>query len=204
MTKPTKDDVIKALTPFHGRIRAVVERAWEEWRIVERYRRRKGMEPVLYSRTVANHIFDAMARHALAEFNGAAGVNIKAESQTIKLFFKGAVCGRFKKGDEDGLGQNIPTQAAMAFEEAESVLPGFPPETAKVEFIWSANELGTSLESVTVVARDGDRTLWSYEIGDTPSAVVLPFRAPDPPRPAASPLITPKPAQVKKPTSERE
>lgn len=197
MTKRTKDEVVAVLKPFHPRIRRVVERAWDEWRTLERMRIKKSMKPVLYSRTIANYVFDAMARYALEEFDSAPGVNVKPEAQTIKLFFKGVVCGRFKKGDENGLGQNIPTLAALAYEEAEGVLPGFPPETMKVEFIWIANDLGTALDSVTVVARDGDTELWHYEIEKAEPTTVVPFRQPST-APDGTPLVTPKRSKVKK------
>lgn len=205
MTLPTEDDVRSVLTPFHSRIRDVVALAWAEYQAIQRYRAKKGMKPLLYPRTIANDVFDAIARFALEEFGSSAGVNVKIEAQTIKLFFKGKVCGRFKKGDEEGLGRNIPTFAALAFEEAESELPGFPPETAKVEFVWAANELGTALEKVSVVARDGDRVLWNYEIPTSEgSAEVIPFPPATPKTGGRAPLITPKPTKVKKPTSDRE
>ena len=48
--------------------------------------------------------------------------------------------------------------------DAQQTLPSLPPEAAKVEFIWAANDIGTEIETVLVVARDRDRVLWSYEI----------------------------------------
>jgi len=195
-----KHAVQDVLEPFHGRIRSVVERAWAEWRSHAAWRLEAGLEPLLYSRTVSNYVFDAIARIAVAEFAGDTSVHLLIEAQTIKLFFKGGVCARFKKGDDNKLGQNHPTQAALAFEYADGQLPWFPEETAKVEFIWLANDINTRLEHVLVVARDGDTLLWDYEIEADASGVVIPFTpAPTPDAPDDGALITPKPSEIKKP-----
>ena len=154
--------------------------------------------------STARTIIDAIARTAIAEFVGDTSVHLEIETQTIKLFFKASVLARFKKGDDNKLGQNIPTQAALAFEYVDAEFPGLPPETAKVEFIWLANEINTRLEHVLVVARDGDQLLWDYEIGAAAAGagIVIPF--PQPPVPLPAPggddLITPKtPPEIKKP-----
>jgi hypothetical protein len=191
------------LEPFHRRIRSVVERAWAEYRTVAVLRAENGIAPLLYSRTISNDVIDAIARFAIAEFAPDPSVHVEIETQTIKLIFKGAVCARFKKGDDNKLGQNIPTQAAMAFEDMDGLLPGIPPETAKVEFIWLANDINTRLEYVLVVARDGDELLWDYEIevGESAgSGVVIPFPdPPKPPQPAVDDLVKPKVPAVKTP-----
>ncbi|MCK1409533.1 hypothetical protein [Bradyrhizobium sp. 76] len=199
----TQDDVQKVLDPYHQRIRGVVEKAWEERRAEAAWRAENGMDPLLYSRTVANYIFDAIARIAVNEFAGDASVHVKVEPQTIKLFFKGGVCARFKKGDDNKLGQNQPTQASLAFEIADAVLLWFPPETAKVEFIWLANELNTRLERVLVIARDGDRLLWEYDIDSVVGMLVALPIAPTPEPPSVASLITPKTTEIKK-TEEKE
>lgn len=204
MPHPVKEDVQATLNDYHHRIRNVVNRAWAEWRAMAAYRAESGFAPFLYSRTVANIMFDAIARHAIAEFAGDPSVHVEIETQTIKLFFKGAVFARFKKGDDNKLGQNIPTQASLAFEHVDGMFPGLPAETAKVEFIWLANDINTQLEHVLVVARDGDRLLWDYEIEDVPAAgagTVIPFPEPTPPTmPDGDDLVTPKVTpDVKKP-----
>lgn len=174
MSDPSKKHVQVILGEFHSRIRAVVDRAWAEWRAVAGFRSENAFGPMLYPRTVANYVFDAIARHAIAEFGDDPSVDIKIEPQTIKLFFKGAVLGRFKKGDENKLGQNVTTQAALAFADANEILPGLPPETVKVEFIWLANEIQTRLEHVLVVRRDNDTLLWDYELEATGEVVPFP------------------------------
>src|SRR5688572_29544670 len=98
--------VREVLKPYHPRIRRIVEQAWAEWRQVEKFRVRKGYGAVLYPRTSANFVFDAIARTALKEFVGDTSVRVVAEAQTVKFVFKGAVIGRFKKGGEDGMGSN--------------------------------------------------------------------------------------------------
>jgi len=200
MPHADKDVVQDVLAPFQGRIRSVIERAWAEWRVHAAWRSEAGLDPLLYSRTISNYVFDAIARIAVAEFAGDSSVHIQIEAQTIKLFFKGGVCARFKKGDENKLGQNHPTQASLAFEYADGQLPWFPEETAKVEFIWLANDINTRLEHVLVVARDGDNLLWDYEIEAEASGAVIPFvptTPPEPPQDGA--LITPKAIETKKP-----
>ncbi len=158
----------------------------------------------MYSRTVANYVFDAIARVAVSEFAADASVHIKIEAQTVKFFFRGGVFARFKKGDEHKLGQNIPTQAALAFISPEGFLPGLPPETAKVEFIWLANDIQTRLEHVLVVARDNERLLWEYEIepGESGSGTgtIVPF-PPSPTSPGGPDderLVKPKSSDIKK------
>jgi hypothetical protein len=204
MTHPVKEEVQADLEDFHHRIRGVVERAWAEWRAIAGFRADNSYAPFLYPRTIANIMFDAIARNAIAEFGGDSSVHVEIETQTIKLFFGGSVFARFKKGDDNKLGQNIPTQAALAFEYVDAVLPGLPAETAKVEFIWLANEINTQLEHVLVVARDGDQLLWDYEIGAAAAdtGIVIPFPQPPsvPPTSGNDDLITPKvPPEIKKP-----
>lgn len=206
MPHPVLAEVRAILEPYHPRIRSVVDRAWAEVRTVARLRAENGIAPVMYSRTISNDVFDAIARFAIAEFIDDPSVHVEIEAQTIKLFFRDGVCARFKKGDENNLGQNWPTQAALAFEDADAQVSWFPRETAKVEFIWLPNDINTRLEHVLVVARDGDRLLWEYEIDEAAAGggVVIPFpEPPTPPAPAGDDLVTPKTPEIKKP-SENE
>ena len=197
MTIATEVEVRTALAPYHGIIRKVVDDAWSEWRAVEAFRQESQFGAVSYHRTIANYMFDAMARRATRAFAAVDGVHIRPEAQTVKFIAGGEVLFRFKKGDCANLGCNIPTLANLMFIDADAEIPGLPPETAKAEIIWQPNEIWTQIERVLVVARDGDRLLWEYEIdraGD--GAMVIPFPtpvAPDPGHVDETPLIKPKP-----------
>lgn len=196
MTTMSMEDVKTALSPYHGQIKQVVAEGYDEWQRIAAFRATSGYSPVLYSRTVANYVFDAIARNAQTVFGREKTVRVRQETQTIKFIFDNKVIVRFKKGDEDHLGKNILTQAVMDYLDPQQTLPGFPPEAAKVEIVWSANEIGTGIEDIMVVARDGNTVSWSYRIDDDADEAdgtsVLPFPvgpAPD----DFSPLVVVKP-----------
>ncbi|MGR8961760.1 hypothetical protein ACU8MP_13095 [Rhizobium leguminosarum] len=200
MTSMTMEDVKTALSPYHNQIKQVVAEGYDEWQRIAAFRVISGYSPILYSRTVANYVFDAVARNAQTAFSREKTVRVRQETQTIKFIFASKVIVRFKKGDEDHLGRNIPTQAVLDYLDPQQKLPGFPPEAAKVEIVWTANDIGTAIENVTVVARDGNTLLWSYNIdneADEVGAGILPFpagRAPD----DFSPLVVVKPGKPKR------
>lgn len=160
---PDIDAVRKALTPFHDKILDCVLGGFAEWCDVQSYRLSNGYGPNLYPRTNSNEVFDAIMRRAIPLLGAEPGVFIKSEAQTAK-FIIGGVVARIKKAGDDGLGCNIPTQAAMAFMSANRTIPGLPPESPKIELLWEPNAIWTKVERVLVVARDGDRLLWDYEI----------------------------------------
>lgn len=196
MNQYSEAEVRKALTPYHSRIKGVIVAGFSEWLAVAECRATNGFAPVLYPRTITNYVFDAIARNARSVFGADPTVRVVDESQTVKFCFGNTVVGRFKKGDDDHLGQNILTQAVLGFVDPQQDLPGLPPAAAKVEFIWAANDIGTEIESVLVVARDCDRLLWSYEIDDAAESsgvVVLPLPSgPDDDRPLVKPKVDTK------------
>lgn len=195
MGYPSEEEVRAVLAPFHQRIRKVVERAWAEWKAMSDYRAGQNLATVLYPRTVANYVFDAIARYAIEEFAGDVSVRVVVEPQTIKLFFRGGeVLARFKKGDDSKLGQNNPTQSSIAFEAVSNDLFGGLLSSTKVEFVWMPNAISTRLDRVLVVARDGDRRLWDYEIGaaEDGTNAILPMPPVTPADPDGEILVFPK------------
>lgn len=200
MPIPTMPQAKQALGPYHGLIWSIIDDAWSEWRAVQRFREQNGFGPVLYTRTPSNYMFDAIARRAIPRLGVNAAVMLAIEAQTFKAYINGVLV-RIKKGGDDGLGCNQPTQAALAFEDANMQFPGFPPETAKVEIIWLPNDIWTKVEQVLVVARDGDKLIWQYEItaGEGSGTVEpLPTKPDDGDSTVGSDLVKPKTAKVKK------
>jgi hypothetical protein len=197
MPIPTREEAIEILSPYHGVIWTSVHEAWAEWRVIQKFRAKKRMSALLYSRSIANYVFDAVARRAIPAFGAEPRVSVKIEAQTFKIFVAGRIAARFKQGGDDKLGVSgsHPTQAALAFMDADAVLPGMPPETAKVEIVWSLNEIKTQIEAVRVVARDGDRLIWDYPIEDprkSAEIIPLPTRPTVPPATEAGDFVKPK------------
>jgi len=171
-----ENDVRKHLTPYHDRIVRTIHSGYSQWLAVKRFMATNDHSSVLYPRTIQNFVFDAVIRHALAEFADDPEIRIIQESQTVKFCFGDIVLARFKKGDEDNLGQNHPTSAVLNFVSAEKTLPGLPPAATKVEFLYSANDIEDGIERVVVAARDGENLLWHYEIDESAeSGQVVPF-----------------------------
>ncbi|MBA2589540.1 MAG: hypothetical protein H0U98_13070 [Alphaproteobacteria bacterium] len=197
MPVPAMSDIKAALTSYHPMFRSIVDDAWAEWCAVKKFREEKGFGPVLYTRTISNYMFDAIARRAVPRLGAEASIMVVADAQTFKAHINGVLV-RMKKGGDDNLGCNHPTQAALAFEEGDLKFPGFPPQTPKVELIWVPNDIWTQIGQLLVVARDGDKLVWQYEIPAADGAVVapLPTKAPDP-EGTGSDLVKPKVAKVK-------
>lgn len=197
MAIATKDEVRAVLSPYHGVIRKIILEAWAEWREVQALRVKAGMAPVLYSRTVSNYVFDAIARRAIPLLGAEEKINVDSDSQTFRFYLRG-LAARIKKGGDDRLGSSIPTQAALSFEEADGVIAGLPPETAKIEVIWLPNEIGTQIANILVVARDGDTLIWEYEMNDPASGASVVEIAP----PSDSPHGTPTGDDLVKPKAQ--
>lgn len=173
MSSFSRAEAESTLTPFHGRIRGAIDRAFKELLELRSCMSAKGIGPFVYDRTTANVLFDFVVQHAHAEFDADPEIRVIDETQTVKFCFGERVLLRFKKGDKDHLGRNLLTQAVIDFVNVESSLPGMPQAAAKVEILYSMNDLETEIESVIVAARDGDQMLWHYEIESSEAGNVI-------------------------------
>lgn len=180
----TEDEVKALLTPFHGQIRSVFHVARENVAAVESFRRDNGMSEFRYARTLADTIYDEMSTVVRNVFENEGDVRVIYEAQSFKVLFHPEgpqpILARFKKGDDEGRGQNHPTQTVLAFNDPEQCLPGFPEDAACIDITYRHDELVATIEAVLVVYRDGDRVLWSYAIDVAEAGLgdadgVLPF-----------------------------
>jgi hypothetical protein len=108
---------------------------------------------------------------------------------------------RFKKGNRDGLGSNIDTQANHDFIDADVDLLNLP-SVMKVEVLWYPNKFMTKIDKIEVAARDGKSRLWGFALGEEPDIGMLPTPLPIQPVTPAVPLVTLKP--VKKTTENKD
>ncbi len=171
----TESIVKPLLTPFHPQIRSVFDMARAEVALVEAFRRERGLAELRYPRTLADTIYDAMSNIVGEAFDADADVKVIFEAQSFKVLFyprgQQPILARFKKGDDEGRGQNHPTQTVIAFNDPTQCLPGFPADAACVDITYTNDELGSGINEVLIVHRDGDRVLWSYSIDDAESGI---------------------------------
>jgi hypothetical protein len=189
MAVPIESEVRGVLHPGReAKIERALMRAWQDWL--------DDPNRAMYSRwprTRANMVFERIADHLQKELAGDPQVQFHFQDETIKVVFDDKVLARFKKADEDGFGINNPTQATIAFCEAQADLPGLP-GLQKIEVLYHLDSLQTYIAGITVQARDGDMRLWSYSLDASSGAQApLPFPPPPPPPPYdASDLVRPR------------
>jgi len=80
---------------------------------------------------------------------------------------------RFKKGNANGVGSNIETQAVLDFVDPSRDIPGMLPDLLKVEVCYQTNALGTELKEVSVVARNRKRRVWAYPLQPATTAEII-------------------------------
>lgn len=190
MSIPDQTEVKEILGDFEDRIRAVVDRAWQEWLDLPNRGRF-----VFINRVRAVLVFDFIARLAQQEFADDPNIHVIVKRQTVQFLFRQSVLVRFKKGNAKGIGSNIITSTVLDFVDPERTIPGLVPEIMKVEICYSPDTLGLALYEVAVVARNEDRRIWAYPIDKAPPAAPvmhIPARGPDLTPPTATPR-QPKP-----------
>ena len=83
MPTPSQGDVKAIIGNFEDRLRAVVDRAWQEW--LDHPNRGRF---VFLGRVRAVLVFDAIARHALAEFDKDPNIRVMVKGrQTVRNLY---------------------------------------------------------------------------------------------------------------------
>lgn len=199
MTQYTEQEVKAILEPYHDDISSLLSGAYDEWVVTDKCRKEKGFADVIYPRTVANYVFDAIARGVVNKLGVKNDIRVVTEPQTVKAIFKNAVIARFKKSDKNGIGQNNTGENLLNFFDKEAVFPGFPPEAAKVEILWEVDDLGEKIGKISVVSRNGEHVVWSYliDIADSDENIEKLPLAPAPPE-EDLPLVAAKQSRLDK------
>src|SRR5208283_738092 len=153
---PIESDVRNLIRPREPVITRIMLAAWSRWwKNPERAQ--------LFRRTRACLIHNYAMIDVSTAFTGDRGIRVIPGQETSYMLVENRLIFRFKKGDVNGLSSNIETQASLAFVEPELPLLELP-DVARVDVAYVVNPLETLIQSLLVVARDGDRALWSYPI----------------------------------------
>lgn len=144
-----------------------------------------------WQRTRANNLFEYLTNHLVVEFESDSGATFIWATETFKLILDNELIIRFKKANRNGVGSNIGTNAELIFCDPQMEIPGWP-EVQKVEVDYKLNITGTAISEINVVARDGEKALWSYLINPTGGAPVLPISPPQPSTPTVDDMVRPR------------
>lgn len=190
MAKPV-EAFVKATLAKNGRdakLLASIEYGWARWKAhPDHLNFRRGC-------TRASLVWEACVDKAIELFNGDAGVHVVEHHDTVSFIFDGVVLVRFKKADAKLYSSNYSTLLAEAYHDAAPDLFGYAGEQ-RVEAVYVLNPYHTDVAWAGIVARDGSKIIWNYELSSGAKPMVL--------RPAAEKKSTAGLAKVKKPTDEK-
>jgi hypothetical protein len=151
----------------------IVLDAWDQWW-------NNPERPMLFRRTRATLVHNYMMNLSGSGFAGDRGVYLVQKQESLFFVADQLLVFRFKKGDVIGLSSNIETQAALAFNDPQQMLPELP-DLDRVDIAYVLNPLETLVDRILVVARDSSRVVWSYSIypraaGAAQSPATLPIQ----------------------------
>lgn len=168
------------------RINRAYSQAWNDW-----WGNSARNKLSRWPRTRANNIFEYLTNHLIDEFAADSEARFIFHNETFKLILENRLVIRFKKANNKGVGSNIGTQAALEFCELQTDLPGMP-GLQKVEIDYALNVTESAIDEIIVMARNGDKRLWRYNIAATGGAEVIPLVQPQPPVPDIDKMVVPR------------
>lgn len=155
---PNQEVVESVLSPLEGDIIEVFENAWSDWwgnPDRAKYTNRSTRASMIWNRTF---------EHAQRVFEDNSDVRVIEKDNTFYYLYKDEVLFRLKKGDENGLSRNYPTQTALAFYDPQAELFDTLPEIQRVDIVYALNELETAIDNVMVVGRVKNQVIWTYSL----------------------------------------
>ncbi len=165
MTAPDIEVVQAALAPLESVLTRAFTSAWADWQSADLgHWRRRGR---------ANYVWEQAAHYAATELDPIPSVAVLLKNESYHFLVDDRVSFRLKKADSSGFTRNYPTQEALAFHDPQLPLSGVPAQH-RVEVTYQLNEAETSVSDIVVVARDGDKVLWTYSMVRDNSVTSLP------------------------------
>jgi hypothetical protein len=181
MSIPDKNIVSATLSRLNKDFVSVITDAWE------RLSRNpdKSVMNRRSQRTLTHNFMMINALERLGKIDGVYPIERDSYETAVFLVDK-SVLVRFKKGNDQGLSRNIPTQAALAFNDPQEKLFDLP-DVWRVDVVYTLNRFETQISDILVVARNGDDVLWSYSIysgtADIAPVITINPLLPEPPSP---------------------
>lgn len=139
--------------------------------------------------TAANVMWENTVDNAIAAFTGMRGVKHVPHYDTASFLFDDTVLARFKLANVGLITSNFPTPLAELFHRHDHDLFGFH-GYHRVEIVHVLNRFRTAVDWVGVVAREGRKVIWQFEL-PAGGAVIETLPLAPKPMPAADRVLRP-------------
>lgn len=150
-----ESQVSAVLRPMYGDLVSLVQRAHRDW--MEGPYARTMQDP----KVRANVIWNQFLYYAKAHFEGSKLVRVESKAHCQGLLVGTSFFVRMKKGTNQLLSRNYPTQAALDFNDASvDLFDG----VARLELIYTLDELGTTIDNVVIAQRHRSKILWAIDL----------------------------------------
>lgn len=184
---PNQEVVENVLSSLEGDIIEVFENAWSDW--WSNPDRAKYTNPSTRASMIWNRTFE----HARNVFGANNDVRVIERDNTFYYLYKDEILFRLKKGDENGLSRNYPTQTALAFYDPQAELFDTLPKIQRVDIVYALNALETAIDKVMVVGRVESHVMWTYSLQREKTANIMDITPATKPQQATKKqLFTPK------------
>lgn len=150
-----ESQVSSVLRPMFGDLVSLVQRAHRDW--MQGPFARTMQDP----KVRANVIWNQFLYYAKAHFEGSKLVRVENKAHCQGLLVGSSFFVRMKKGTDQLLSRNYPTQAALDFNDASvDLFDG----VARLELIYTLDELGTAIDKVVIAQRHRSKVLWAIDL----------------------------------------
>ncbi|MBX9661583.1 MAG: hypothetical protein K2X00_23745 [Nitrospiraceae bacterium] len=171
----SRDQADQIIRPYFPDFAQVIESAWRDWRT-------GGIAHQLqHKRVRANYVWNQLLSHAKRQFDGQPSVRVENMRSWDGVLIDDKIFIRMKKGTQELLSRNYPTQAALAFHDQGQDL--FGGGIARLELLYILDDAEVEIERMVLVQRHKKSIAWAIDIlNDADEAQnVIPFSLPQAP-----------------------
>jgi hypothetical protein len=163
----SKEEAEKLLSPYMATFWKIMLAVWKAWEEIPEKQR------MMMSATArANNLYSFIIHYARTHFSDNPDVKIM-EKRLFLVGIKGAVLLRFKKlkSSDDRRSSNYPTLFQRDY-STQALLPGMPPEAARLTVGYALDITQTAIEGVFVTYPCGSILHWDFEVERAAKKVV--------------------------------
>jgi hypothetical protein len=161
MTTPSMERVKSTLSPLEADLAQIPLDAFQGWLESSEYKYTN------HSRIKTNIIWGRMVYLARKKFGDRPDIRFIEHYGTVSIVVDGLehrVLFRLKKADKRGISKNVQTKLSNAFHDHQQRgLFGYL-DPDRIEVVYILNNLGTKVQDIRVVGRNGKLLAWSYSI----------------------------------------